>query len=255
MAGLYLIGFAAPAFEAAACHVGEMRDPARNLPRAMYASAGLASLYFVILPVVWLGVLGPGGLSGELMRTLGPTFAPLLGASAKSAAIGFLVLNMFHGTLQPLAGASRTPSQLSEDGLLPRLLGRRNKADVPWFATALTAAMAIVFLLSGDPTWVIAAANFCYLIAIGLPSIAVWLLRRDAPEMERPYRARRGAISLGVAAACGWGLSTVLGFQRYGLPSVIAGLGWRTQGRCCMRGANAPTAASLEKRACATPCT
>jgi diguanylate cyclase (GGDEF)-like protein len=225
MAGLYLIGFAAPAFEAAACHVGEMRDPARNLPRAMYASAGLASLYFVILPVVWLGVLGPGGLSGELMRTLGPTFAPLLGAGAKSAAIGFLVLNMFHGTLQPLAGASRTLSQLSEDGLLPRLLGRRNKADVPWFATALTAAMAILFLLSGDPTWVIAAANFCYLIAIGLPSIAVWLLRRDAPEMERPYRARRGAVSLGVAAACAWGLSTVLGFQQFGLPSVIAGLG------------------------------
>ena len=225
MAGLYLIGFAAPAFEAAACHVGEMRDPARNLPRAMYASAGLASLYFLILPVVWLGVLGPGGLSGQLMSTLGPTFAPLLGAGAKSAAIGFLVLNMFHGTLQPLAGASRTLSQLSEDGLLPRLLARRNKADVPWFATALTAAMSILFLLSGDPTWVIAAANFCYLIAIGLPSIAVWLLRRDAPEMERPYRARRGAIGLGVLAACGWGLSTVLGFEQFGLPSVIAGLG------------------------------
>src|SRR5438045_3885828 len=34
MAGLYLVGFAAPAFEAAACHVGEMRDPAKNLPRA-----------------------------------------------------------------------------------------------------------------------------------------------------------------------------------------------------------------------------
>ena len=35
MAGLYLIGFAAPAFEAAACHVGETRDPKRNVPRAM----------------------------------------------------------------------------------------------------------------------------------------------------------------------------------------------------------------------------
>ncbi|MHB8693548.1 MAG: APC family permease, partial [Solirubrobacteraceae bacterium] len=55
MAGLYLIGFAAPAFEAAACHVGEMRDPVRNLPRAMYASAGMATLYFVVLPVIWLG--------------------------------------------------------------------------------------------------------------------------------------------------------------------------------------------------------
>jgi diguanylate cyclase (GGDEF)-like protein len=224
MAGLYLIGFAAPAFEAAACHVGEMRDPARNLPRAMYASAGLASLYFLALPVVWLGVLGPSGLEGELMTTLGPTFAPLLGAGAKSAAIGFMVLNMFHGTLQPLAGASRTLSQLSDDGLLPRLLGRRNNADVPWFAATLTATMAILFLLLGDPAWIIAAANFCYLIAIGLPSVAVWLLRRDAPEMERPYRARRGALSLGLVAAGVWGVSTVLGFQQFGLPSVIAGL-------------------------------
>ena len=38
MAGLYLIGFAAPAFEAAACHVGETIDPNRNVPRAMLAS-------------------------------------------------------------------------------------------------------------------------------------------------------------------------------------------------------------------------
>ena len=60
MAGLYLIGFAAPAFEAAACHVGETKDPARNVPRAVYAAAVMATLYFVVLPVVWLGVLGTG---------------------------------------------------------------------------------------------------------------------------------------------------------------------------------------------------
>ncbi|MDQ1566726.1 MAG: hypothetical protein QOF96_1606, partial [Actinomycetota bacterium] len=39
MAGLYLIGFAAPAFEAASCHVGETVDPEKNVPRAMFASA------------------------------------------------------------------------------------------------------------------------------------------------------------------------------------------------------------------------
>ena len=45
MAGLYLIGFTAPAFEAAACHVGETKDPNRNIPRAMLAAAFMAGIY------------------------------------------------------------------------------------------------------------------------------------------------------------------------------------------------------------------
>jgi diguanylate cyclase (GGDEF)-like protein len=224
MAGLYLIGFAAPAFEAAACHVGETKDPERNVPRAMFAAAGMATIYFVVLPVIWLGTLGAGPLEHDLIDVLGPTFAPLFGAAAGSAAIWFMVLNMFHGTLQPLAGASRTIYQLAEDGLLPRIFGRRSRRDVPWVATLLTAGLAILFLQSGNPVWVIAAANFCYLIGIGLPSVAVWLLRRNAPEMKRPYRAPRGTVTLGVVAAACWFVATVLGFEQFGLPTVLFSL-------------------------------
>ena len=93
MAGLYLIGFAAPAFEAAACHVGETVDPDKNVPRAMYASAWMATLYFLVLPVVWLGVLGAGTIGGNgepsvLAHVLGPTFAPLFGSVAKAVKVG-----------------------------------------------------------------------------------------------------------------------------------------------------------------------
>jgi PAS domain S-box-containing protein len=226
MAGLYLIGFAAPAFEAAACHVGETRDPARNVPRAMWASAATATLYFVVLPVVWLGVLGRGPIALDSLATvLGPTFAPLLGGAATTAAIWFLVFNMFHGTLQPLAGAARTLSQLAEDGLLPRTLGiRLRKTDAPLVAIVLTACLAILFVAIGTPLWALAAANLTYLIGICLPSVAVWLLRRNEPARERPYRAPRGTIMLGVSAAAAWGCSALLGFQQFGLPTVLAGL-------------------------------
>jgi PAS domain S-box-containing protein len=224
MAGLYLIGFAAPAFEAAACHVGEAINPEKSVPRAMFASGAMAGLFFIVLPIVWLGTIGSDGMGQDLAAVLGPTFAPLLGSAAKGAAIWFMIFNMFHGTVQPLAGAARTLSQLSEDGLLPRSLAKRTRTDAPYVAILLTAAMSIFFLLIGDPIWLIAAANFTYLIGICLPSIAVWLLRRDAPEMKRPYRAPRGTVALGVIAASIWGLSALLGFQQFGLPTVIFGL-------------------------------
>jgi len=224
MAGLYLIGFAAPAFEAASCHVGETINPNRNVPRAMLASALMAAVYFIILPIVWLGALGPEPLGKDLALVLGPTFAPLFGSSAKAAAISFMMFNMFHGTMQPLAGAARTLSQLADDGLLPRALSLRAPTDTPWVATLVTAGWAIWFLWLGDPIWLIAAANFTYLIGICMPSVAVWLLRRDAPDMPRPYRAPRGTIIAGLCAAAGWMISAMLGFEQFGISTVMFGL-------------------------------
>src|ERR1700731_5234406 len=177
----------------------------------MFASAAMASLYFIVLPLVWLGTLGPEPLGKELALELGPTFAPLLGGAAKGAAIWFMIFNMLHGTIAPLAGAARTWSQLAEDGLLPEFLAKRSRTDAPWVATLITAGMAIVFLLIGDPIWLIAAANLTYLIGISMPNIAVWLLRRNEPKMTRPYRAPPGTIALGLFAAGVGGFSTVLG--------------------------------------------
>ena len=230
MAGLYLVGFAAPAFEAAACHIGEMKNPNRDQPWAMWVSGGVASIYFVIMPIVWLGVLGTTSLGqsvqGDLATVLGPTYAPLFGALAKSMGIWFIMINMFSGTIQPLSGASRTLSQLSEDGLLPRSIGYRHpKTDAPVVAILFTAACAIVCLLQNDPIWLVAAANLTYLIGIALPSVAVWLLRRHEPDLPRPYRAKNFSIILGVIAACVWLASAIFGFEQFEFKAVLLGLG------------------------------
>ncbi len=226
MAGLFLIGFIAPAFETAACHVGEMRQPEKNLPRTMAASAALACLYFIPLPLVWLGVLGPENLSKDLAQQLGPVFAPLFGSAAKAIALWFIVMNLFLGSLQPLCGAPRTLAQLGEDGLVPRIFARRSaRTDVPWVATLFTGAFALYFLYLEDPVWLIAATNFTYVFGgLVMPSVAVWLLRRDAPQAVRPWRAPRGLVGIGVAVACIWALTALLGFQQYGLGTVIIGL-------------------------------
>src|SRR6185369_1266750 len=102
-------------------------------------------------------------------------------------AIGFMMFNMFHGTLAPLTGVARTLSQLSEDGLLPEVFAKRSRSDCPWVAIVITAGSAIVFLLIGDTVWLVAAANFTYLIWIALTTVAAWPLRRVQPYLQRPY--------------------------------------------------------------------
>ena len=230
MAGIYLVGFAAPAYEQATSHVGEAINPNKSVPQAIFVSAAMAGLYFIVLPVVWLGVLGSGPLGGDLSSELGPTFAPLFGGAAKGLAMWFITFNMFHGILAPLSGPPRVLSQLADDGLLPEMMSKRLPSDAPWVTTLLTAAMAIGFLFIGDPIWLIAAANLTYLIGIAMPNVAVWLMRRNHPDMERPYRAPKGTIVLGLLAAIGWLTTTIFGFEQFGLKTVIIGIGFAYAG-------------------------
>ena len=70
----------------------------------------------------------------------------------------------------------------------------------------------------------IAAANFTYLIGMCMPNVAVWLLRRDQPDQLRPYRAPRGDHHRWGWPPSVWVLSAILGFQQFGLPTVLFGL-------------------------------
>ena len=44
------------------------------------------------------------------------------------------------------------------------------------------------------------------------------------PDAARPYRAPRGPIGLGVIAASIWLVAAILGFQQFGLPTIVFGL-------------------------------
>jgi diguanylate cyclase (GGDEF)-like protein len=115
-----------------------------------------------------------------------------------SASLAFLsaFVPMFSGTVD-------WHQALADDGLLPRFLSLRLKStDCPWAATLLTAGSATIFLLAGDPIWMIAAANFTYLIGICMPNIC---RVASAPRHARCTPA-------------------ILGFQQFGLPTVLFGL-------------------------------
>lgn len=226
MAAIYLIAFSAPAFENALCYVRDTNDPEKNVPRAAYASALISALYYIIIPIVWLGVLGSGPLSKDSLGTeLIPVFSPIItGQTAKLIVLVFTITNFWVLTGGGLAGISRTLAQISQDGFAPEIFGKFSKNGTPRIALIMTFLIVLTMVLFGTPSWLLAGTNLSYLTCICLASVAVWIERRSSPDAPRLYRAPYGTILTGLLGALLWVVSTMFGYQQFGLESVIFGI-------------------------------
>jgi APA family basic amino acid/polyamine antiporter len=86
--------------------------------------------------------------------------------------------------------ASRVLYALAEDRLFPSVAGRVNRGGSPWVALAMTFIAALGLVLTGSFETV-----FVIMAALGIvPTLVVELslfkLRRDRPDLGRPWRAR-----------------------------------------------------------------
>ena len=213
---------------------------------ARHGDASTSSL----LPVVWLGVLGPGSRSGDdLALVLGPTFAPLFGSARQGRRD--LVHGVQHVPRHAAAAGRRGAHAVAARRGRPAaaLLARRSRTDGPWVATLLTGR-------HGDRVPADRRSDLAdrrgqlHLPDRHLPAERRRLAAapRRSRDLARPYRAPRGTIVLGVVAAVVWGVSTILGFQQFGLPTVLFGLAFAYCRRRALRLAQA--GATGAARAC-----
>ena len=167
---------------------GEVRDPQRNLPRAIIlGTAGVVVLYLGAI-IVYLHLIPMNQLAGAQLVAadaaqvlLGPAGVVLVGAAVAVSTFGTL-----NGSMMT---APRIFFALAEDGLFPKAIARvSEKNGAPTGAIFLAAALGAVFVLIR--TFAALAEQFVIGIwpfyALGVA--AVFVLRRRRPELERPYR-------------------------------------------------------------------
>lgn len=232
MAGLYLIGWVAPIFELSSCFVGYMDDKRKNVTRALIASALINGVSFIILPIIWLGVMGPEALNSHLtIAELSKVFNGLNAQLALLLTVAFFVLNSLSTSLAPISSSSLTLAQLADDGFIPRIFSKRLKNDVPWVATLLTGIVALSNVVMGDPIWLVAAANFDYIIFLAVASIAVYIISTvDYKTTKIGPISDAFAVYIGLLAAGIWIITTIFGFQQFGITRVIIGIAFAYAG-------------------------
>ncbi len=96
-----------------------------------------------------------------------------------------------------ILGASRVVYALAESGMLPRVFARLHpRFHTPHIAILAIGALSVLSPLFGRTilVWLIDAGSFAVVIAYGMVAWAFLALRRDEPDMLRPYRVRHGKI-------------------------------------------------------------
>jgi amino acid transporter len=190
--------FAYSGFEQADQLAGEIKNPGRNLPRAIIISILIGTAIYCLLQVVFIGALPASVIPHGLQQLSNPAIKA--GPFAAVAALGGLVwlshilrVDAFvspSGTgLIYTTGTSRIGYGLARNRYAPQIFGRVSGNGVPWVGLIFAFLFGLVFLLP-FPSWqsiVGIIVDASVLMYAGAP-LSVGAFRRQVPEANRPYR-------------------------------------------------------------------
>jgi amino acid transporter len=202
--------FAYSGFEQCDQLAGEIKNPGRNLPRAIVISVLIGTAIYCLLQVAFIVALPPAmlashggliGLSCPETGTCNPSIAELnagpFAAVALFAGLGWLAhilrIDAFvspSGTgLIYTTGTSRVSYGLARNRYAPQIFGRVSRNGIPWVGLIGAFLIGLLFLLP-FPSWhslvgLITGASV--LMYAGAP-LSLGAFRRQLPDADRPYR-------------------------------------------------------------------
>jgi amino acid transporter len=187
MAAAAILFFVYLGFEELANVVEEARNPARDIPRAIFWGLAVTTLLYVLVALAIVNLAHPSELAASeaplanAIQKVWPGAGPVMSGIALFATANTVLIS--------LIAASRLALSMGRDNEIPevfaRLLpGRRT----PWVAATLTLVLSAVLLPIGDLTVLAALSSFSALLAFFAVNLTLIMLRYREPDHARPFR-------------------------------------------------------------------
>ena len=178
----------------------ETRDPATDMPKGLIAGM-MALLVFAALILVFApGAAGSAAIQDSdnpLPLAVQEAYggSNFLSSFVNIAGLAGLVASFF----SIIFAYSRQMFALSRAGYLPKILSLTGRRRTPWVALIVPGAIGLIMSITGDGARLLNIAVFGATISYALMMLSHIVLRRNEPDLERPYRTPGGTLTSGVA--------------------------------------------------------
>lgn len=202
---------------------GEIKDPARNLPRAMIGSVLLVGFLYVLTIFLSTSIVGSEELSGMGETAIVEVARAILGTiGAGAILIGGLLATLSSANASILS-SSRSIFALSRDEMVPdRLREINRKFRTPHFALTLTGVPIAGLILFGRVEVLAEVASLLHLVMYGLICVTLIVIRRRQPDSYTPsFRCPGYPVVPALGAIASFGLIAFMNPLSIGLGVAI----------------------------------
>src|SRR3954465_600402 len=205
----FLLTWNVIAMEAAACYIGECRDPERDAKIAMNLEGAYGLFIYTLIPIGFITILGAKALSNPDLVDPNTMFVMFTGTALNLSgqllnwliAI-MLIVALSLSALNAIMGCARSLHQMSVDGQFPRFFQKINQHGVPSYAMGFNVVCSLVVVLAGGAVEIYTFSNVGYTGSFLTVLVGYYLLRKYRPNVHRPFRLPEffKYIALGMAA-------------------------------------------------------
>ena len=166
----------------------ENTDPSRNIPRSMFIGILIVAAAYITIHAAFMYVLPLSEMAASKVAGAEAAYR-VLGESGARAVNVFGIVTTIGIVNAILLYGPRVPFAMARDGLLPRSVMTVNKGGTPAVALALLVLFGTLAALSGTFESLLAMTALFALIGDSAVYLALFVLRRREPDLERPYKA------------------------------------------------------------------
>ena len=201
--------FAFVGLEIALVPSGEIRDPTRTVPRALFSALAITTTLYLLIQTVAQGILGPS-FSTYAAAPLAEAAGRVLGSGGRLLVLAGGAISMFGYVSGDMLGSPRALFAFARDGMLPAPVARIHpRFHTPYVAIVTYAAIVATVAVSSSFTQLAVLANVAAL-TLYLMCVAgsYELQRRDVRAGGMPFAVPAGPlIPLLAAGVIVWMLS------------------------------------------------